>query len=118
MMAESRVAGWCVDSVRPVESGVSLIDGHVSGRYSEAVFTGLQNIEADDLIRVQFGDKSWKEFKIVDKQSIAAKEAGGVMLKQLEDVDKQLTLITCEGKFDRTSQSYEDRVIIRSKLIE
>ena len=93
MMAESRVAGWYVDSVRPGESGVSLIDGHVSGRYSEALFTGLEKIKAGDLIRVQFGDKSWKEFKVVDKQLIVAKEAGVVMLKQVEDINKQLTLI-------------------------
>lgn len=112
------VAGWYVGSARPGESGVSLIDGHVSGRYSEAVFTGLSKLKTGDPIRVQFGDKSWREFKVVDKQSLPAGEAGGVMLKQLDDIDKQLTLITCGGRFDRASQSYEDRVIIRSKLVE
>lgn len=116
--ANIHLAGWYVDSALPGKDGLSLIDGHVQGRYSEGIFKHLANIKPGERIRVQLGDLSWREFDAIDINSYPLSEAADKMLKPLEGVDSQLTLITCGGDFDKQSQSYSERVIVRSKLID
>lgn len=111
------LAGWYANSPLPGQAGVSIIDGHVSGRYGPAIFTDLAKLQAGDTIKVQFGDKSWKEFEVVDNNSYAADKAGAELSKLVQGITNQLTLITCGGRFSQATQQYEDRVVIRSKLL-
>ncbi len=110
------LAGWYVDSALPGQEGVSVIDGHVSGRYSDAIFTNLKNIKAGDAIRVQLGDGSWQQFKVTDKNSYSLDKMTGRLFDRLNGVNSQLTLITCGGRFDRASQTYDERIIVRAGL--
>lgn len=111
------LAGWYVGSAVPGDKGISIIDGHVQGRYSDAIFGTLKDVRAGDIIRVQFGDMSWKEFETVDTNSYSVAETTRHLLGQLEDVDNQLTLITCTGTYDRQSQSYNQRILVRARHI-
>src|SRR5690606_1027811 len=38
-------AGWFVDSVLPGERGLSIIDGHLSGRQNDGIFKSLAKLE-------------------------------------------------------------------------
>ena len=111
-------AGWFVDSPIPGQEGVSLIDGHVIGRYSKAIFTRLNELNAGDIVRIQYGDHSWKSFEIVQKESYTNDKAASEMFYKLPDVGKQLTLITCTGKWLQNDKTYDHRLIVRTKLVD
>ena len=110
------LAGWYVNSVAPGEKGVSLVDGHVSGRYSEAIFKNLGKLTPGSIISVQRGNGQTVKFAVVDVASYPSDQVMKVLFEQLEGVDSQLTLITCGGVFDKSSQTYADRVVVRAKL--
>ena len=111
------VAGWYVDSVLPGQPGVSLIDGHVSGRYTAGIFKRLPDVAKGSEISVEFGDKTTQAFKVVDVITVSVEEAGVELLRQVEGVEKQLTLITCTGRFNSQTQQYEQRTIVRASRI-
>lgn len=108
------LAGWYVGSALPGEKGVSIIDGHVLGRYQDAIFKALKDIKPGDIIRIQFGDHSWKEFETIDTNSYPVKESKDPLFAQHPTADRQLTLITCSGAFDAKTQSYDRRTIVRA----
>lgn len=109
------VAGWYVDSVVPGEKGISIIDGHAAGRYEEGIFTYIKNLRPNDLIRIQFGDNSWREFTVAQVQSHPADK---VMqeIKPLPQTDKQLTLITCSGTYNSKTKTYNERMLVHAAL--
>lgn len=110
------LAGWYTGSVLPGEKGVSIIDGHVRGRYSDAIFGNLKNAVKGDTIRLQRGDKTWLTFKVADVAHYPADDAMPVLFDQLPDVDSQLTLITCSGRYDTETATYDQRIIVRAVL--
>lgn len=111
------VAGWYVKSALPGEKGVSLIDGHVQGHHSDGIFKKLDRLKAGHKVRVQLGNGQWREFEVVRADSYAVDSASQEMLKPIEGIDRQLTLITCGGKYDKQTKTYDKRVIVRAQLI-
>lgn len=111
------LAGWYVESVLPGEKGVSIIDGHVLGRYNDAIFTNLDQVKTGELVKIQFGDESWKEFEIVEIENYSVEEATEELFKTVEDAESQLTLITCGGDYDKDAQTYKERVFVRARLV-
>ncbi len=112
------LAGWYEESVLPGEVGVSLIDGHVLGRYNDAIFAKLGTVTPGAVISIEFGDGSIKKFEIFSLNTYDLEKAQDEFLKQAQGVEKQLTLITCGGDFDRAAQTYNKRVIVQAKLVE
>lgn len=112
------LAGWFVNSPLPGDDGVSLIDGHVQGRYAAGIFKNIGKLIPGNTIKIEFGDRSWKEFEVVSVDSYPTEEAATEQLKKLDQVDKQLTLITCGGRFIAKENAYNQRVLVRSKLVE
>lgn len=112
------LAGWFVNSKLPGESGVSLIDGHVSGRYSDAIFKNLVELKPGDKYSIEFGDSSTKQFEVVSTDLLSIEETTKRMLVQHVGIEQQLNLITCGGNFDKQSQQYDKRVLIISKYTE
>lgn len=110
------LAGWYVNSVRPGGSGVSIIDGHVSGRYSEAVFANLGSVSTGDSVNIEMGDGQQQVFTVVDTNQYSVEETTKRLFSRIEGVDAQLTLITCGGTFDKQTQSYDKRIVVRAKL--
>ncbi len=111
------LAGWYTGSALPGDSGLSIIDGHVNGRYGPAVFTDLHQLEKGDEIQIEFGDMSVRRFSVFATKQVPLSEASSTMLYQEPGVDRQLNLITCGGIFDRTTDSYPDRLIVMSKAL-
>lgn len=112
------LAGWYAGSVLPGEEGLSLIDGHVLGRYNDAVFKNLDQLKDQDRIKIEFGDRSWREFEVYFNETFDLETTQREYLKQTAGVEAQLTLITCGGTFDSYRQQYDQRVVVRSALIE
>lgn len=108
---------WYTGSVAPGETGLSIINGHAGGRYEEGVFRSITKLTKNDIFRVQMGDKSWREFKVVTTGSYPTNEATKALFKDDSTIEQELHLITCDGKFDDTAQTYEKRFIVVAQAV-
>ena len=106
------IAGWFIDSVRPGESGLSIIDGHVNGVSSdEGVFKRLNELAEGDTVQIIMGDDSVVDFNVYSNQEIATADSASVLYSQVPEIENQLNLITCTGNFDRAVRQYDKRQI-------
>ena len=109
-------AGWFVDSVLPGEIGLSIIDGHVSGRFRDGIFKNLHKLAPGDNFDIVFGDGSKKSFSVVEVSTKPEAEAAEKLFYKEPSIERQLNLITCGGTFDKQKQTYSDRVIVVAVL--
>ena len=110
-------AGWFIQSAKPGDEGLSILDGHVSGRYSDGVFKNLINVKVGDILQIEYGDKRIKKFEVVDSKTLPEKDSAPFLLKKRDDIKSQLNLITCGGLFNKSSQTFNDRIIVVAKLL-
>ena len=112
------MGGWFVDSVRPGEKGLSIIDGHLNGNSQDGIFINLEKVKSGDVYTIEFGDGSKKQFRIKDMRAVDLKEAASVLFSQDPGITNQLTLITCGGTYDQQARLYDKRVIVTSELVD
>ena len=112
------LAGWFVQSVRPGERGLSIIDGHVDGRRQEGIFKRLNKVKIGDRIDIELGSGQKRAFRTVSVTTVPEKDAATLLFSQDPKVASQLNLITCTGPFDHAAQHYNDRVIVAAELIK
>ncbi len=111
------LAGWYTNSVLPGEKGVSIIDGHVSGRYSPGIFKKLKDLKPQDTFKIEYGDTQQKSFRVLSVNSYSVQETTEKMYQQNPSTSNQLNLITCGGAFDAKTQQYEKRILVTASLI-
>ncbi len=111
------VAGWFVESVRPGEKGLSIIDGHVDGRTQGGIFEDLAKIKPGAEVQIQFGNGAKKKFKVMKVEEVAEDKAASVLFSQSPKTTNQLNLITCSGDFNKNTERYEKRVIVSTELV-
>ena len=109
------MAGWYTKSVLPGDDGLSIIDGHVHGLYAKGIFYNLGKLKAGDEFTVTYGDKSVRKFKVKQVQTVSIKEADTTLFVRDKNIPKQLNLITCTGKYDKASKTYDSRIIVVSE---
>ena len=112
------MGGWFVDSVRPGEKGLSIIDGHLNGPSQDGIFINLEKVKSGDTYTIEFGDGSKKQFRIKDVKVVDLDEAASVLFSQDPAITNQLTLITCGGTYDQQARLYDKRVIVTSELMK
>lgn len=110
------MAGWFVESVRPGERGLSIIDGHVTGPSTDGIFKNLAGARPGDTYTIEFGNGTIKEFEILAITEVPAPKAAAQVFSQNPTQSHQVNLVTCGGAFDKTANAYENRVIVSSKL--
>lgn len=111
------MAGWFVDTVRPGQKGLSVIDGHVNGIKNAGIFKNIAKLEKGDNYSIEFGDGSKQSFAVTEVKDVPVADAASVLFSQDPAVTNQLNLITCSGKFNQKTRQYENRVIVISKAI-
>lgn len=109
-------AGWFTNSVKPGDTGLSIIDGHVSGVYHDAIFKNLYKVNIKDIIEIEFGDGSIKKFQVVDRKVLPKDQSSDYLFTKNPTIESQLNLITCTGKFDKDTATFDKRVVIISTL--
>lgn len=110
-------AGWLETSGYPGGQGLTIIDGHVSGRYNTAIFSKLYMVQLGDTIAIEHGDKSMKEFVIVDKKQVPERDAAAILFEKRSDIAEQLNVITCGGVYNAAARTFEDRVIVIARAL-
>jgi hypothetical protein len=109
------VAGWFAEGPRPGQAGPAVILGHVDSETGPAVFYRLAGIAPGVAIAVQRADGSTIAFRVTGVQHVPkirfpTAEVYGASLQP------SLRLVTCGGRFDRTSGHYDDNVIVYAEL--
>lgn len=110
------IAGWFKQSKLPGDKGLSILDGHVTGRVNNGIFKNLINVKDGDSFTVEFGDGTRKNFRTVKKIDVPENEAKNVLFSQEPSIVNQLNLITCSGEFNSQTRSYPNRLIVISEL--
>lgn len=113
----TRAVGWYVNSAKPGERGLSIIDGHVQGRYGSAIFSTLREVRQGDEIVVTYGDTTERVFRVREVVTMKADAAAGQLFAQLPDVAEQLNLITCIGAYNTAAGTFDQRVIVKAALV-
>ena len=110
-------AGWWSGGSQPGETGSAVIVGHVDSKTDPAVFYNLQQLMPGDLIQVVDRDGRVVNFEVerlkqVSKDNFPVREVYGMTSSPT------LRLVTCGGKFDRSSGHYLDNVIVFASIVE
>lgn len=111
------MAGWFTGSVLPGDAGLSIIDGHVNGLYAKGIFKDLVKLKAGDKFTVTFGDKTIRTFRVKRLQTVSANDADTALYVRDNSIAKQLNLITCTGRYEKSNHTYDSRVIVTAERI-
>lgn len=111
------IAGWYINSLRPGEEGLSIIDGHV-GVGNPGIFSELWKLVSGDIFSIEFGDGTVRQFRVEEVLVVDAETANTALFTRDPEIKSQLNLITCDGDFDRLTRQYDQRVIVVSSAIE
>jgi LPXTG-site transpeptidase (sortase) family protein len=107
--------GWYQDGARPGSGkGAALIDGHVNDAFNTpGVFYELSSVTAGDEVTIVRGDDSRLNYRVitVTKEPLKNIEMERV-LRSVDPTKEGLNLITCGGSYDKSTQSYTDRVVV------
>lgn len=112
------LAGWYTNSVLPGQRGLSIIDGHASGKYNPGIFNKLGQMKKGNTFSIEFGDGSIKKFEVVSINSYTTEETTQKMFEPVNSAKSQLNLITCTGNYDKKTREYDKRILVVSKLVE
>ncbi|HEX2910472.1 MAG TPA: class F sortase [Chloroflexia bacterium] len=108
---------WFKLGAKPGERGNAVIDGHVDGPYSAAVFWDLRKVQPGTKIYVQDASGQEKTFEVYDVQVYPYDQAPLDRIFGPSN-DAQLNLITCTGTFDRKTENYDKRFVAYSRLVQ
>ncbi|MFN8557938.1 MAG: class F sortase [Dehalococcoidia bacterium] len=108
---------WYNFSTRPGFGSNAVFSGHVDWFTGEqGVFWGLRNVKAGDEIMLKLSDGSELKYRIESNETYTAEDApvADIVGPTVKEV---VTLITCDGVFDRRSQEYDKRRVVRAERI-
>jgi sortase (surface protein transpeptidase) len=111
------VVGWYRMSARPGQPGNSVLSGHVDWARNTAVFWGLRKLHKGDPIVVGGADGANHTY-IVEWNESFPWQTAPVNRIVGPSADSLLTLITCEGVYDKRSQQYSERRVVRARLAD
>jgi hypothetical protein len=109
-------AGWWAGGARPGTPGPAVIVGHVDSHTGPAVFYRLSRLAVGDPVLVKTAGGRVFEFRI---ERVARYPKNGFPTDAVygATAEPTLRLITCGGRFDQQSRSYEDNVVAFATLV-
>jgi len=111
------IAGWFIDSAKPGDKGLSIINGHIDGMTTSGVFKGLEKITKGTKIKIQKGDDSIIEYETIGVVTVSKDEAASIIYSQDPNVASQLNLVTCTGAYIQEEKTYDKRIIVQARKI-
>ena len=94
-----------------------MFSGHVDWFTGErGVFWGLRDLKEGDEVVVKLSDGMELKYKVVDNKVYPSAEAPVAEIVGPTSKD-MVTLITCEGSFNRQSQDYDKRRVVTAERI-
>jgi sortase (surface protein transpeptidase) len=111
-------AGWYVNSLKPGQLGLSIIDGHVDGKKGPGIFLRLAKLKPADTYDVELANGTKLQYAVQRVSSLKVADVPAALFAHDPSIDSQLNLITCYGTFNYQSGEYDQRTIVVSKLIK
>ena len=105
--------GWYEYSARPGMKGNSILAGHLDWNGQPGVFRRLSDMRAGDNVAVRGADGQERVYSVewTNEWPLATAPVGTIF----EPVEQPaLTLITCGGRWNATTQRYDTRVVVRA----
>jgi len=110
--ANIHVAGWYTDSALPGDDGLSIIDGHSSGRYKDGIFNQIDEFTKGEIFTIEYGDGSVRRFEVTSVEMHTIADTMSAMRTGARQQDADLALITCGGDYDADAHSFDRRVVV------
>jgi LPXTG-site transpeptidase (sortase) family protein len=102
---------------RPGYGGNTVLSGHVDWFTGElGVFADLKKLQKDDDVQVMLQDGKTYRYRVTDNQLYDADTAPVEEIIGDTPVES-VTLITCEGTFNRASAEYNKRRVVRAERV-
>ena len=109
---------WFSLGVIPGERGSAVIAGHLNGRSGEpAIFWDLHKLEIGNDIYVVDNGEDEKRFQVTDIEKYKTNSAPMEKIFGLNN-GTYLNLITCGGKWDRTENTYDERLVVFAEYLK
>lgn len=107
------LVAWYRFSAEPTKSGNIVLAGHVDyAGYGPAAFWRLHDLRLGDRIEIQTKDGRRFAYYVVSIETVRSDAPPDDFVSATET--EQVTLITCTGGFERSSLSYDSRLIVRA----
>jgi LPXTG-site transpeptidase (sortase) family protein len=108
---------WYKLGTIPGETGSAVIDGHVDNALAlDGVFKHLGDVKLGDDVYVTRKDGTKLHFKVIDIGIYDYKKAPNERIFTAGG-DKYLNLITCAGTWIKDAKSYDQRLVVYTKLV-
>ena len=108
---------WFDPGIAPGQIGTSVIDGHLDWTHGEAaVFANLYKLHNGANIQVVDASGSLTTFIVTNIGTFGENENTDNIFNSSDGIS-HLNLITCDGAWNSTSQSYTDRLVIFSDKV-
>ncbi len=109
--------GWYKYGTVPGERGSAAVAGHVDNGLSLAgVFKDLERLKPGDDVYIERKNGERTHFKVEEVKSYPYQE---VPLERVfnRDTDAYLNLITCEGAWIKNAKTYDQRLVVYTRLV-
>lgn len=111
-------SGWYTGSAKPGEPGIALIDGHVSGPTGKGLLSNLSKLALGDRVEIERGDGVKLIYEVIQTETIKKEDVDmDRLLIPLERVSQGLNIITCAGTYIKEDSTYDQRLIVYTKLV-
>lgn len=108
-------AGWYDSSAKPGENGTVVLDGHVSGPTKHGVFYSIGTLKAGDKVKLERGDGQVLSYTVTGTQVYDNDKVDMAKVLTTAVPGKPgLNFMTCTGRFNVRSNSFEQRVVVFS----
>jgi hypothetical protein len=112
----AQAVGWYRDAPTPGERGSAVVTAHVDWLHEKGVFHDLASMGPGDEVTVDRADGATVTFGVTrieqySKSQFPTEQVYG------PTHDAELRLITCGGRLDSATHSYEDNVVVYARMI-
>jgi hypothetical protein len=109
------VVGWYRDAPTPGERGPAVVTAHVDWRHQRGVFHDLGRLTPGDDVTINRADGVAVTFRVsrvaeYPKTRFPTHEVYG------STDGAELRMITCGGRFDSNTQSYDDNIVVFARM--
>ncbi|HEX6425354.1 MAG TPA: class F sortase [Acidimicrobiales bacterium] len=105
--------GWYRFGPRPGDGGSAVLAAHVAYDGADGVFRHLADLQPGATVAVDLADGTARTFVVTAVERHAKDDLPADVFAR--DGDAGLALVTCGGRFDDASRSYEDNVVVRAR---
>ncbi len=108
---------WYSPGSKPGAPGNAVFAGHVNNAVGlPGVFSKLSNIEPGDVVVVEGSSGERLQYEVVQTAVYPIDQAPAEEIFKTTG-SSQLVLITCEGDWDATARTYDERLVVVARLL-